>query len=204
MKFWSDPRFVFNIAVSILFFSGSMVIHYCAGVFATLKMSSPVNDLILDAIPTFNVNLIFVEGAILFWGLTALLLFKRPQKIPFVLKCLSVFMLIRSFFIILTHLGPSPDIIFVPPHPVISKFTFEGDLFFSGHTGAPFLMALIFWKYKILRLAFLVFSIIFGVSVLLGHIHYSIDVFAAYFITFGIYQICLKLFKKDHTLFSML
>lgn len=200
-NYWSDPEFILSVLISLFFFSISMLIHYHAGLFATSKMSNPVSDLILDFLPAVDVSLIFVEGIILFWGLTALLLIKQPQKIPFVLKSLSLFMLIRSFFIILTHLGPHPDMISVPFNQIINKFTFEGDLFFSGHTGAPFLMALIFWKSRYLKWVFLIFSIIFGASVLLGHIHYSIDVFAAYFITFGIYHLSLKLFKKDHDLF---
>ena len=75
------------------------------------------------------------------------------------------------------------------------------DLFFSGHTGLPFLLALIFWENKKLRFLFLGFSVLFAVVVLLGHLHYSIDVFAAYFITYTIFHICKFLFKKDWQLF---
>ncbi len=36
---------------------------------------------------------------------------------------------------------------------------------------------------------FLDFSIVFAVVVLLGHLHYSIDVASAYFITFSIFSL---------------
>jgi membrane-associated phospholipid phosphatase len=58
-------------------------------------------------------------------------------------------------------------------------------------------MALILWDNRLLRYIFLCASVVFGVVVLLGHLHYSIDVFAAFFITYGIYQIATKLFKKE-------
>jgi hypothetical protein len=76
------------------------------------------------------------------------------------------------------------------------------DLFFSGHTGFPYLMALIFWNTKPLRWLFLAASIFFGGAVLLGHLHYSIDVFSAFFITYGIFNIAIRLFKNDFNFFS--
>jgi hypothetical protein len=42
----------------------------------------------------------------------------------------------------------------------------------------------------------------FGVIVLLSHLHYSIDVFAAFFITYSIYHIALKLFDRDYEFFA--
>jgi membrane-associated phospholipid phosphatase len=61
----------------------------------------------------------------------------------------------------------------------------------------PFLLGLIYWDNKILRLIFIATSVVFGTTVLLGHTHYSIDVFAAFFITYSIFHIALYLFKKD-------
>jgi len=40
------------------------------------------------------------------------------------------------------------------------------------------------------------------VAVLLGHIHYSIDVFSALFITYGIFVIAKKVFARDYLLFT--
>ena len=80
----------------------------------------------------------------------------------------------------------------------LNKFTFGGDLFFSGHTGLPFLMALIFWNNKYLRYSFFALSFIFAATVLLGHLHYSIDVLAAFFITYTIFHIAIFIFKKDY------
>jgi membrane-associated phospholipid phosphatase len=84
----------------------------------------------------------------------------------------------------------------------LNKLTFGGDLFFSGHTGLPFLMALIFWNHPRLRYTFIAASLIFGTSAILGHYHYSIDVFAAYFITYSIFHIARTMFRSDLRLFE--
>ena len=84
----------------------------------------------------------------------------------------------------------------------MSMLTFGGDLFFSGHTGMPFLLALIFWRDKWARYIFILFSVVFAVTVLLSHMHYTIDVASAFFITFTIYHIAEHLFKKDQQRFN--
>jgi membrane-associated phospholipid phosphatase len=120
-----------------------------------------------------------------------------PERIPFTIKASSIFVIIRSVFINLTHIAPFPTSIQIDPLSLMNKFTFGGDLFFSGHTGLPFLMAIIFWDNKYLRYLFLFTSILFGTITLMGHLHYSIDVLAAFFITYSIYHISAILFKED-------
>jgi membrane-associated phospholipid phosphatase len=115
-------------------------------------------------------------------------------------KSSAIFVLMRSIFVSLTHIGIYPNTISVNTD-VFKSITSGGDLFFSGHTGFPFLMALIFWQEKKLRYFFIAMSLAFGALALLGHYHYTIDVLSAFFITFGIYHICLKIFKKDYRFF---
>ena len=99
-------------------------------------------------------------------------------------------------------MGPPANEMFFDPGDISKKLTSGGDLFFSSHTGLPFLAALLFWEHKIYRYIFLALSLIFGAVVLLGHLHYSIDVFSAFFITYGIYHISRTFFKKDLKLFE--
>ena len=130
------------------------------------------------------------------------LLVLEPKHLPFLLKALALLVAVRSFFITLTHLAPPITIAANAWGSIGDKFTFSGDLFFSAHTAIPFLFALLFWQHKILRWVFAGFSVFFAAVVLLGHLHYSIDVFAAYFITFTVYSIAKKFFPADFRRFD--
>ncbi len=195
---WHHKEMALAIASALFLFVISLTINYFAGTYATEHASSSVRDIILDNIPTFDVDGIFVYGIVIFFAFVAGLLLWKPHNAPFIIKSLSLFIIIRSIFICLTHIGPQPQAAIISPTSIARFFTFTGDLFFSAHTGLPFLMALIFWKNKYLRIIFLSFSIILGTVTLLGHLHYSIDVFSAFFISYGIYHISLWLFKKDY------
>jgi hypothetical protein len=142
-----------------------------------------------------------VYGAIALIVFITLLCLWHPIRIPFTLYALTLLIVIRSVFISLTHIGPFPDQIKLSLGTLTSKFLFGGDLFFSNHTAIPFLMALMYWHNKTLRIAFLTLSVFFGVIVLLGHLHYTIDVLSAFFITYGIYQMALWIFPRERVLF---
>ncbi len=201
-EFWQRADFLFSAATGILFLLASLIINYYAATYAAIRASNSVTDIILDNVPTVNTELIFVNGIFIFIGIVAWLLIKEPKRIPFALKSIALFVFIRSIFITLTHLAPSPDHAIILSTSYINYFTLTSDLFFSGHTGLPYLMALMFWKNRQLRIAFITASLLFGAAVLRGHLHYSIDVFAAFFITYGIFQMSKEFFSKDWLLFS--
>ncbi|OGI71347.1 hypothetical protein A3B84_00580 [Candidatus Nomurabacteria bacterium RIFCSPHIGHO2_02_FULL_35_13] len=196
-----DKKFITSLVVGFLFLILSLIINYLAGTYATKEASLSVTDIILSNIPVFDVDNIFIYGSLVFWIFTTLTLLYNPKKIPFSLKAVALFIIIRSVFISLTHLGPFPTQINIDSVGFFSKLIFDGDLFFSGHTGLPFLMALTFWQEKTLRYIFIISSIVFGLIVLMGHLHYSIDVLGAFFITYTIFHIAEFLFKKDRLFF---
>ncbi|MDB4939901.1 MAG: conserved rane protein of unknown function [Candidatus Doudnabacteria bacterium] len=197
-ELWADKNYRQSSIFGIFFLLLSLLLYYFAASYATTKQSSPSSDLILDNLPVVNVTIIFVWGALILILFSVGLIFIEPKRIPFVTKSVAVFILIRSFFFSLTHLGLHPD--YLSSSKIMEEFSFGGDLFFSGHTGLPFLMALIYWENKKLRITFLISSVLLGAAVLLGHLHYSIDVFAAFFITYSIHEINKHLFVKDLTL----
>jgi hypothetical protein len=200
---WPHKEMAFSITIAMFLFMNSLVINYFAGTYASRNASGVVRDIILDNIPTFDVDGIFIYGISVFFVFLAGLLFWKPHNAPFVIKSVSIFIIIRSFFVCLTHIGPVPQAVIIPADSIINLFSFTGDLFFSGHTGLPFLLALIYWKNIYLRFIFFISSLIMGATVLLGHLHYSIDVFSAFFISFAIYHIALWLFKKDYSHLSV-
>lgn len=179
----------------------ALVCNFYAGSYATLRASNAVSDIFLDVIPMTDVSFVFVYGTLLFWIITILVLIARPREIPFWLKAVSLFVFIRSGFIIMTHIGPFPHAPIRDPYSILYSFTFGADLFFSGHTGLPFLMALMYWRSPTLRAFFLFSSVAFGLTVLIGHLHYSIDVFGAFFITYSIYHLARYFFPEEHDLF---
>lgn len=199
-NYWRGKRFRRDAFGGALLLILSLFVSQISINYATKMAGNPVDDIILNNIPVFNVDFIVNEVALFFIIFILLVLFFDPRKIPFALKSSAVFVIIRSTFIILTHLGPAPVHSHLGNHDILSSFNLGKDLFFSGHTGMPFLMALIFWDNKWVRYICLSASIVFGAAVLLGHLHYSIDVFSAFFITYAIFDITKKLFAKDYDL----
>ncbi|MFH1192740.1 MAG: phosphatase PAP2-related protein [Candidatus Jorgensenbacteria bacterium] len=197
-----DKKFLVSVAAGLLFLAASIVVAFFAIVYSTERASGPVTDFILSNIPVFDVDGIFLYGPFIFFALVAAYLAFEPRKIPFILKSIALFTVIRSVFISLTHIGPFPVHAQVATSGIWGVFTSGADLFFSSHTGLPFLLALAFWDVRYMRYFCLAVSIIFGAVVLLAHLHYSIDVFAAFFITYTIFTIAKKLFRRDAEFFA--
>ncbi len=199
---FKNRKFIISLVSSFLLLLISICINFYAGTYATERASNSVTDIILSNTRVYDLDGMFVYGSFLFAIFIAFICFYRPNKIPFTLKSISLFIVIRSIFITLTHLGPFPSQAIINSD-ILSKLSFGGDLFFSGHTGMPFLLALVFWRDKTIRYIFLSFSLIFAIVVLLAHLHYSIDVLSAFFITYTIYKIALFIFKKDRESFDL-
>lgn len=206
---FGDRKFVRSFLMSCLLLLITLIINYFAALYAYERASGAVADIVLSNIPVFDVDLIFIFGPIVFGVWIAFLCLLNPKTLPFTIKSVAVFVLIRSIFITLTHLGPFPDHAIIDggsavllralsDNPNFFLFSTGSDLFFSGHTGLPFMMALVFWKHSLTRTFCIATSIFFGIIVLLGHLHYSIDVASAFFITYTIYIIAKKMFKKDY------
>ena len=189
------------MVVTVVFFYAGLVMNFYAGTYAMEEASGSVTDIILSNTRTYDVDGLFVYGSYALFLFILFLTLRKLNQMPFIGQTIALFVMIRSLFITLTHVGPFPTQIAIDSN-LLSRVSFGGDLFFSGHTGLPFLMALIFWDVLLLRYTFLTISIAFGIIVLLGHLHYSIDVVSAFFITYGIFHIALKLFKKDYALFQ--
>ncbi len=193
--FFRDPVYCLEVLKSAAFFAAALILNYFAVRWATATAGPAVPDLLLDWLPMRDTRVIdyygtlYLEYAVLFYALV------QAGRLPFFLKALTALIVTRALFINLTHLG-----IPAGAEPTISFFTQGGDLFFSGHVALPFLAALVYWEFRKIRLIFLVGTLIMAGEVLLGHQHYSIDVLAAPFITYGIYRLVSKMFVRDFSL----
>lgn len=203
--YFSDKKFIISFLSGLVLLSASLIVQFFVSGYVNRSGSGYVSDIILSNTRVYDVGGIFVWGAILLTIIGAFVILRKLHYAPFVMKSIAIFTFIRSVFVSLTHISPFPTRALINS-PFFNREVFNGiftgnDLFFSGHTGIPFLLALIFWENKILRIVFLSFSVMFAIVVLLGHLHYSIDVLSAFFITYSIFHICKFLFEKDWKLF---
>ena len=181
----------YKLLMSLIFLSAAVAIYAISGDFVSDHNWSAVSDVILNNIGPYNLSFIFVWLLVLVVVVfIAYPLIYQTDKLPYAITILSFFLVIRSVFMLFTHLGAPIDAIKVNAPSLLQFLTFTNDLFFSGHTGLPFLGYLIFRKdNKWIKTFMFISSIIMAITVLLMHIHYSIDVLAAFFITYGIYKI---------------
>jgi len=76
---------------------------------------------------------------------------------------------------------------------LLGRWTFMNEFIFSGHTGIPFLFFL-FFETRWLKASMLAGSLTMGVCVLLSRNHYTVDVLAAYLVTYSIYKLSDRLY----------
>ena len=197
---FSDRDFLLSLGVAVVFLAAAFAVNSLGSMYAMESASNSVTDIVLSNIRVFDVDNLFVFGPIVFWVIVSFFLLAHPKRLPFALKTIALFVVVRTMFISLTHIGPFPTEAPIEGNLALALthfFSSGSDLFFSGHTGGPYLMALVLWRYRWMRWFCLASSVFFGIVVLLGHYHYTIDVVAAFFITYSIYKISEKLFKTD-------
>ena len=202
---FSDKAFILSFLSGAVLLALSMVAQFYSSIYATKVSSSHVTDIVLSNIKAQDLDGTFIYGTVILFFVALFVGLSKPNYLPFMMKSVAIFTIIRSVFVSLTHIGPFLSRIelnsaIFTDHVWSTIFT-GNDLFFSGHTGLPFLLALMFWHNKKLRFLFLGFSLMFAIVVLLAHLHYSIDVLAAYFITYTIFIMCKYFFEKDWQLF---
>jgi hypothetical protein len=199
-KYWVQQAFILSVASAVILFTASIYFNIAANRYAALTGTQAVTDVVLNNVRVFNVNWVVSYGPLFIIAMVVTLLLVRPTAMPFTIKSIAMFIAIRAVFISVTHLGQ-----FTPQLQLsVNKFLYftgggnTGGLFFSGHTGVPFLLAFIFWDDKKLRYLFLLTSVVFGAAMLLAHLHYTIDVLGAFFITPTIFRISQNLFRRDY------
>lgn len=206
-----SKEYLFSLFVAFVIWIGGYFLYRVAiGYVDNLTDTRPVGDLLLSLIPAADLHYLYV------YGITAALLFLlfyvviyKPDLIPFALKFYAAVFIVRSVFICLTHLGPpegffitaiAPDFNYWP----LNHMMHSNDLFFSGHVAYPFMGALLLKNVKKLFYFFLAVSVLMAITVLVMRIHYSIDVFAAYFIVYGVHDAVKRVFGTNDLSFHKL
>ncbi len=184
------------IVLASVLFVMALYADYRCGVYVTFRNSVKVPDLILDRLPTVDLSFLFTYGYMaLIVGMFSYPIFRRVRMLHVVGIQFSLLLILRSIFMIFTHMSTPADAISVHFPGIFSKLYFENDMFFSGHTAMPFLGFYLF-RHSALRYVYLVGAVVMGIVVLAMHLHYSVDVFAAFFMTYCSYQMGNVLLRK--------
>jgi hypothetical protein len=198
--FWTREH-VRSLVNALILLALATIFQYYASAYVDRTPGNPAVDLFLSILPIVNLNFLIVEGALAAIALSVILILAKPQYLLFALKAGAIFIATRAMFIAVTHIGIypgqiNPDTGFFDR--IYTGLGLEAGFFFSGHTGLPLLMALILWNKKFWRYAYIVLSIIFGIAVLFAHIHYTMDVLAAPYMTYGIFKMSQYFFPEDY------
>lgn len=208
-KLLKEQNYRFSLAIGIALWAvGYFFYGFVIGYVDNLQKVVAVPDLFLDALPVVDLRYLYFFGMMTIIGLLFFyLVLWRPDLLPFGLKVFALVFMVRTVFIALTHLGP-PEGFLIPrlsddynfwPFQQMLHFN---DLFFSGHVAYAFMAALLVRHHKGLFYFFLISSVVMLFTVLLMRIHYSIDVFAAYFIAYGVYAAAFRFFGKKDLVFE--
>jgi hypothetical protein len=145
------------------------------------------------------INLTWLTFLLIYGGLAIAIFYfaGEPERLVFAIQVYIVMVLVRIIAMYVVPFDPPSSMIQLKD-PIVEYIgtgqQMNKDLFFSGHTATMFLLYLTSGK-KYYRILFFSFTIIVAICVLIQHVHYAIDVFAAPFFTFGSYYL-VCMFKK--------
>jgi hypothetical protein len=181
-KYWQNKRNRTVFIFSAFFLS---VVLFCFLHFLTFIEGSKgyiFNDPILNlfapidlSLPTFIITYSFVLSGII-------ITFRNPGLFVKLVQGYAILTLFRIISLYSITLEPPAAII--PLQDIFLQSTFYSgrvnlkDLFFSGHTAILFLFAFDF-KNPLLKRLFIAGGIVIGILLMLQHVHFSVDVFAA-------------------------
>jgi membrane-associated phospholipid phosphatase len=194
---WQEPRFRNKTIIALLLVAIILIALPTFFAFIEKREGMVLQDYVLDAIPAIDVS---IPTFVIIWSVVVLVFYRiyhNPRLFlliayGFILMCLA-----RILTISLLPLNPPAGIITLKDP--IANIAYGGngifitkDLFYSGHTGNMFLFFLCL-EAKWDKIIALTASFLIGLLVLIQHIHYSIDVIAAFIFTYFIYLAAKKL-----------
>ena len=193
-----EKRFLWGFAVSALVLIVTAAIFSKFLVFAEHREGVDFNDPILALFEPRNFSL---TTFLLTYGSVVAIIainFKRPPALVQMLQLYTLLLLARIVTIYCWPLH-APDSIIVLADPFLDTFIYQvhnlRDLFFSGHTATVFIFALTLQS-KALKSFFMVISGVIGTLLILQHVHYSVDVFAAPIFAWLLFIVHKKLFSR--------
>ncbi len=189
---WARRRFrVKTITASIVFFAILLLLPSFFGMIEK-RDGALLNDWVLNRLPAIDVS---IPTFLIIWSMSLLLIVRAAQdpSIFLVFMC-SVILSFFSRMISIMLCPLDPPVGLIPLRDPFTSLFYGGihsfitkDLFYSGHTSIQFLMFLSLKKKRDKTLT-LCASIAVGILVLVQHVHYTIDVVAAFVFTYLVYR----------------
>jgi len=162
-----------------------------------LRKGIVLQDYFLEQIPSADLS---IPIFIIIWG-TALLLLNRLIKDPaiFLQFLISFLILCITRIISIWLVQLDPPIGLIPLNDPVTSIFYGGknvfiqkDLFYSGHTATQFLMFLTLKK-RHEKIITGITTLLIAILVLIQHVHYTIDVLAAFPLTLLVYFVGKKI-----------
>ncbi|MCK9403353.1 MAG: sphingomyelin synthase family protein [Chitinophagaceae bacterium] len=196
---WHTPVYRIKIIIgTIVLIAVLMALPYF---FAYIELINGMqfNDRLLQLIPPRDIS---IAMFIIIWSMTGYTAYRCTQSPSlFIVVLYSLILLLLSRMITISIFPLNPPMGLIPLKDPLSNLFYGGtrafitkDLFYSGHTSTQFLLFLSLQKRKEKILALLA-TVAVAILVLVQHIHYTIDVLAAFIITYIIYLLGKKVAK---------
>ena len=194
---WENPGFRFRFQWGLMVWILVLIAFPFFFRYIEQRQGWTPNDWLLDQLPSFDTS---IPCFMVIWGMFGLFFYRalyEPKWLLLFLWGFIVLSLMRFCTIYLLPLEPPARLI--PLRDPISNLFYGGkdafitkDLFFSGHTSTQFLIFLCLPK-KSDKIWALLATIAVGLMVLMQHVHYSMDVFAAPPFTYLVYLIAKRI-----------
>lgn len=198
VNFLSERNSRLELSITLIFLVTTLMFftHFINAMEARkgVELNDPILKLFYPiSLSVFTFSFIYFS---IFLGLINFLI--EPTQFIFALQVYTLLVIIRIITLYLTPLN-APENMIPLVDPIVKNLgtgqLLTKDLFFSGHTATMFFLFLISRNRKI-KIFFFCGFIVIAITVLLQHVHYTIDVVAAPFFTYASYQIVLTTRKK--------
>ncbi len=196
---WQSPRFRRRIIIALI--CAVSIASFFPIFFQTIEKRNGVvlNDWLLNVLPAHDVSLPLM---LVVWSMTALILYRCVQSPDILMIFLWSYIAVSLVRILTISLVPldAPVNLIGLADPLSNAFYgakfVTKDLFFSGHTSTIFLMALCLHN-RTEKIIGYIASAIVGFLLLVQHVHYSMDVFVAPFVTWVVYRVTKRVLSRE-------
>jgi hypothetical protein len=188
---WANRRFRISLLVTLVVLFTVLQVIIRVMDFMETQPGARIDDPILALLPPTDMTwpltfLIYSNLILLLWGNR-----NHPKELLMAMQTYSLMIFARTVTLYTFPLE-APEGIIPLADPLVQwkseySIVHTKDLFFSGHTATVF-MCFLTTVSRWMRVWFLIATVLVGFFVLLQHVHYTIDVLAAPFVSYLCYR----------------